>query len=100
MHSRVSHFVGEKVVPTVDIMHDVYPDVLDSQHQVSHVENDAVNTLPLAGGVHLATITHNVYPGVLDSRQQVSHSQNNVTNTISSACAQPASLPGLNVDAG
>jgi hypothetical protein len=99
VHSRVSQCGGERLVPTVDIVHDVYPDVLESQHQVSQVENDAVNTLPLAG-VHLATYTHDAYPGVLDSQQQVSRSQNNVTKTISPACAQPASLPGLNVDAG
>jgi hypothetical protein len=100
VHSRVSNCGGEKLVPTAEIMHDVYPDVLGSQRQVSHVKNNVVNTLPIAG-VHLAaTNTHGVYPGVLDSRQQVSRSQNSVANTFSSACAQPASLPGLNVDAG
>jgi hypothetical protein len=86
------------MVPTAEIIHDVYPDGLDYQHQVSHVKNNVVNTLPISG-VHNAGNTHDVYPGVLDSRQQVSRCQNGVTNTFPSACAKPAILTGLNEDA-
>ena len=88
MHSWVSHRGGEKLDPTTAFMHDVYPDVLGFQHQVSQLKNNVVNTLP-SDGVHYVNTAHGVYPGVLDSRQQVSRSQNSVSDTLHVGTTSP-----------
>ena len=110
VHSRVSHGEGEELVHAVDVVHDVYPDVLDCQHQVSCDEN--IDVYPGMLDVHsrvshcegeelvpTVDIIHDVYPDGLDSRHQVSRVQNNVVKTAPLAGVHLATAPGLNVDA-